>query len=48
MSAAHIVYRHFTLGQLRSDSPSRVEAYADRLEYFFKVYINMLINTLRS
>lgn len=33
----HDTCRHFTLGKLRSDFPSRVEAYTDRLEYFFKV-----------
>ena len=35
--AGHGVCRHFTLGGLRSDSPSRVEALSDRLEYYFKV-----------
>ena len=35
--AGHGVCRHFTLGGLRSDSPSRVEALTDRLEYYFKV-----------
>ena len=34
----HAACRHFTLGKLRSDFPSRVEAYSDRLEYYFKVH----------
>ncbi|KAL0050291.1 hypothetical protein WJX82_008229 [Trebouxia sp. C0006] len=35
--AISVLCRHFTLGQLRSDCPSRVEAFTDRLEYFFKI-----------
>ncbi|DBA94682.1 hypothetical protein WJX77_004914 [Trebouxia sp. C0004] len=34
--AISVLCRHFTLGKLRSDFPSRVEAFTDRLEYFFK------------
>ena len=35
---SYYLFRHFTLGKLRSDFPSRVEAYSDRLEYYFKVH----------